>query len=205
MFHFFFWWLSVLSFNSPAGWFLDFWKYTGGQANIYGINEYRFNLWLRRIKSYHVNDTLGKWKYGIKMKCTSIVWHTSFWWTIYNENDLFFITYICTLFIYIIFFAAQLVEGYARVSSQLVPWPTRTQVNPYPWSPLVTTFEKSTRNQSLGYELTFQKLSTKTRSQTYSLSRHLWLYLNFILYSATSILCSKCTTRLSKDVIWCFN
>ena len=40
------------------------------------------------------------------------------------------------------------------VSSQLVTWPTRTQVNPYPGSPLVTTFEKSTRNQSLGYELT---------------------------------------------------
>ena len=40
------------------------------------------------------------------------------------------------------------------VSSQLVTWPTRNQVNPYPGSPLVTTLEKSTRNQSLGYELT---------------------------------------------------
>ena len=40
------------------------------------------------------------------------------------------------------------------VSSQLVTWPIRNQVNPYPGSPLVTTFEKSTRNQSLGYELT---------------------------------------------------
>ena len=60
----FFGWLSVnvLSFNSPPGWFLDFWKYTVEEANIYGINEYRSNLWLRRIKSYHVNDTLGKWK-----------------------------------------------------------------------------------------------------------------------------------------------
>ena len=38
--------------------------------------------------------------------------------------------------------------------SQLVTWPTRNQVNPYPGSPLVTTMEKSTRNQSLGYELT---------------------------------------------------
>ena len=33
-------------------------------------------------------------------------------------------------------------------------WPTRNQVNPYPGIPLVTTFEKSTRYQSLGYELT---------------------------------------------------
>ena len=73
------------------------------------------------------------------------------------------------------------------VSSQLVTWPTRNLVNPYPGSPLVTTFEKSTRNQSLGYELTCQKLLTKTRTQTYSLSRYLWLYLYFILYTATSI------------------
>ena len=29
--------------------------------------------------------------------------------------------------------------------------------------------EKSTRNQSLGYELTFQQLLMKTRTQTYSL------------------------------------
>ena len=51
------------------------------------------------------------------------------------------------------------------VSTQLVTWPTRNQVNPYPGSPLVTTFEKSTRNQSLGYELThaFQgEKSTRT-------------------------------------------
>ena len=41
-----------------------------------------------------------------------------------------------------------------EVSSQLVTWPTRTQVNMYPGSPLVTTMEKSTRNQSLSYELT---------------------------------------------------
>ena len=47
------------------------------------------------------------------------------------------------------------------VSSQLVTWPTRNQVNPYPGSPLVTTFEKSTRNQSLGYELTFHKFWRK--------------------------------------------
>ena len=40
------------------------------------------------------------------------------------------------------------------VSSQLVTWPTCNQVNLYPGSPLVTTMEKSTRNQSLGYELT---------------------------------------------------
>ena len=40
------------------------------------------------------------------------------------------------------------------LSSQLVIWPTRTQVNPYPGSPLVPTMEKSTCNQSLGYELT---------------------------------------------------
>ena len=40
------------------------------------------------------------------------------------------------------------------VSSQLVSWPIRNQVNPYPGSALVTLFEKSTRNQSLGYEFT---------------------------------------------------
>ena len=40
------------------------------------------------------------------------------------------------------------------VSSQLVTWATRNQVNLDPGSPLVTTFEKSTHNQSLGYELT---------------------------------------------------
>ena len=44
--------------------------------------------------------------------------------------------------------------GSSTVSSQLVTWPTRNQVNLYPGSPLVTTMEKSTRNQSLGYELT---------------------------------------------------
>ena len=54
------------------------------------------------------------------------------------------------------------------VSSQLVTWPTRNQVNLYPGSPLVTTMEKSTRNQSLGYKLTLQQLSTKIRTQTYS-------------------------------------
>ena len=43
---------------------------------------------------------------------------------------------------------------FAKVSSQLVTWPTRNQVNPYPGSSLVTTFEKSTRSHSLGYELT---------------------------------------------------
>ena len=96
------------------------------------------------------------------------------------------------------------------VSSQLVTWPTRNQVNLYPGGPLVTTIEKSTRNQSLGYELTFQQFLTKTRTQIYSLSRYLRLY----LYSPTSIyvprvavftLCIKCTTRWSKDIILCFN
>ena len=79
MFHFF-GWLSVLSFNSPPGWFLDFWKYTVEQANIYGINEYRSNLWLRRIKSYHVNDTLGKWK------CLMLGWY-------WDEMHLHCVTY----------------------------------------------------------------------------------------------------------------
>ena len=69
------------------------------------------------------------------------------------------------------------------VSSQLVIWPTRNQVNLYPGSPLVTTMDKSTHNQSLGYELPYQQLLMKTHTQTYSLSRYLWLY----LYSATSI------------------
>ena len=41
------------------------------------------------------------------------------------------------------------------VSSQLVAWPTRNQVNLYPGSPLVTTMDKSTRNQSLGNELPY--------------------------------------------------
>ena len=55
------------------------------------------------------------------------------------------------------------------ISSQLVPWLTRTQVKQYLGSPLVPAMEKSTRNQSLGYELTFQQLLMKTRTQTYSL------------------------------------
>ena len=68
------------------------------------------------------------------------------------------------------------------VSSQLVTWPTRNQVNPYPGSPLVTTFTKSTRNQSLGYDLTFQKSLRKTRTQTYSLSRYLYDYIYILFY-----------------------
>ena len=43
---------------------------------------------------------------------------------------------------------------FKKVSSQLVTWPTRTQVNLYPGSPPAPTMEKLTRNQSLGYELT---------------------------------------------------
>ena len=35
-------------------------------------------------------------------------------------------------------------DSYLTVSSQLVPWPIRTQVNPYPGTPLVPTMEKST-------------------------------------------------------------
>ena len=37
-----------------------------------------------------------------------------------------------------------LTDSYLTVSSQLVPWPIRTQVNPYPGTPLVPTMEKST-------------------------------------------------------------
>ena len=58
------------------------------------------------------------------------------------------------------------------VSSQLVTWPTRNQVNPYPGSPLVTTFEKSTRNQSLGYKLTHAFQGEKSTRNLFSLFQH---------------------------------
>ena len=70
-----------------------------------------------------------------------------------------------------------------RVSSQLVTWLTRNQVNLYPGNPLVTTKKKSSHNQSLGYELTFQQLLTKTRIQTYSLSRFFKIIFIFTDYA----------------------
>ena len=86
-----------------------------------------------------------------------------------------------------------------KVSSQLVTWPTRNQVNPYPGSQLVTILEKSTRNQSLGYELTFQKLLRKTQD-IYD-----YIYILFYIQRpvyvpriVVFILCIKCTTRWSK-------
>ena len=84
------------------------------------------------------------------------------------------------------------------VSSQLVTWPTRTQVNPYPGSPLVTTLEKSTRNQSLGYELTFYKFWRKLVPKHIPY-QDIYDYINILFYYYVFILCIKCTTRWSKD------
>ena len=56
------------------------------------------------------------------------------------------------------------------VSSQPVPRPTRTQVNPYSGCQVVSAMKKPTRNQLLGYDFTYTfkwKRSTVTLDKFY--------------------------------------